>query len=445
VQLLINREDTEDAEPRVRVANAADSQGDQFFVSWYDKRKIAVKETAIYVPPGESRVLQLPRLEDNLQADHVVLRGDDHDFDNEFYVVPPRKQEVTLVYIGDDAADDAQGQQYYVRLACAGDPLRQVTIKVSEKEKPLEFATSRIAVATRKLVEKESAALQEFVTSGGILLFSPKDADAAASIAQLLDDVSLEKPKEFRDGDFVLLGEIDFAHPLFAPLSGPRYNDFTKIHFWRYSPVSLKAEAKTTVLARFDDRGPWLLHRALGKGQLFASTSGWSPDDSQLAVSSKFVPLVNNLLDIASGSTRPLEGVTIGDAVPVAAGSVITSPGGSKVTFQDAKFAQTTDPGIYRAMSGETEQAFAVNLAASESDTAVMQLEQLDQLGVKRGAAVAREERLSRMRQQRDTELEGRQKVWRWLLVGSLVFLIGESLWAGATARAAVRRMEVAS
>jgi hypothetical protein len=444
-RLLISRD--EDSEPRVRVVNAADSTGDQFFVSWFDARKSATpKETAIYVPPGESRVVRLPRPEDNLQSDRVVLRGDDQDFDNTFFVAPPRKQEVSLVYAGDDAADDAQGLQYYLRLACAGDPLRQVTVREVPKDKNLEFAAARVAVITRQLSEQDAGALKDFVTSGGVLFLAPTEA-AAATLPQLLEDVSLEKPKEHREGDFALLGEIDFTHPLFAPLSGPRYNNFTKIHFWHHRPVLLKPESQSTVLARFDDGSPWLLARPVGKGTIFAATSSWSPDDSQLAVSSKFVPLIGNLLDIAGGSTRPLEGLTIGDALPIATGNTVTKPGGSKVQAEngEAKFTQTTEPGIYRTGAADDEQLFAVNLPSSESDTALMQLEQLDQLGVRRTAAVAREERLSRMRQERDTELEGRQKVWRWLLVGSLLFLIGESMWAGIASRPTAHKTEFAT
>ena len=31
-----------------------------------------------------------------------------------------------------------------------------------------------------------------------------------------------------------MLGEIKFDHPLFAPLAGAQFNDFTKIHFWKH-------------------------------------------------------------------------------------------------------------------------------------------------------------------------------------------------------------------
>jgi len=202
-----------------------------------------------------------------------------------------------------------------------------------------------------------------------------------------------------------------------VPFANPRYNDFTKIHFWQHHPVKLKDAATTRVLARFDNGDPWLLERTLGKGRILAMTSSWSPDDSQLAVSSKFVPLVGSLLDLACGSTKPLEGVLVGESVASASGQ-----------------AQTYDsPGIHT----NGADSVAVNLAPAESDTAPMQMEQLEQLGVKRGTDLTRAERLSRIRQQRDTELEGRQKVWRWLLVACLVLLIGETLWAARAARPA--------
>ena len=97
---------------------------------------------------------------------------------------------------------------------------------------------------------------------------------------------------------------IPFTPELFAPLANPRYNDFTRIHFWSHRPVKLKSSegnSSTHVIARFDNGDPWLIESPLGKGRVIALTSGWRPDDSQLATSSKFVPLVGNLLDQACG------------------------------------------------------------------------------------------------------------------------------------------------
>ncbi len=433
VQLLVNREDGEDGEPRIRVANATDSQGDQFFVRWgSEKNDKPGEEASIYVPPGESRVLKLPRPAGNLLADRVVLRGDDQDFDNVYYVVPPRKQEVKLAYLGDDQADDPQGLLYYLQLACSGDPLRQVNIQAMPKGVALTAASdARLFVVTRLLSAGEQTALKNLLEQGRVALLAPSDDQASAILPALFDDLELLESKPVDEDAFVLLGELDFTHPLFAPLAGPRYNDFTKIHFWRHRSVALKPESKTIILARFDDGEPWLLSRAVGAGQLLALTSSWSPDDSQLAVSSKFVPLMGNLLDLACGSTKPLEGIIVGDAVPLVEAGEAAEP--------------ATEPGIFRRGSADNELTYAVNLSPAESDTAPLSLEELDQLGVRRTAEVSLDTRLTRLRQERDTELEGRQKVWRWLLVGCLLFLIGETLWAGMAARPAAKPLEVAA
>lgn len=448
VQLLTQREEAEDAEPRVRVANAADSAGDQFFVNWAVKEGAQTKEVAVYVPPGESRVVRLPRNESSLQSDRIVLRGDDQDFDNNFYVVPPRKQELDLFYLGSDAADDPEGLRYYLQLACQGDPLRQVTLREWTAEDPSPGKQDpRLFVATRKLSPAEQAQLRQVVERGStLLLVLPEDA-ATEDVSGFFDNLEVTQAKERSEDEFALLGEIDFTHPLFAPLSGPRYNDFTKIHFWQHRSLSLKPDAAAHVVAKFDNGQPWLIERKLGQGTVLLASSSWTPGDSQLAVSSKFVPVVGNLLDLACGSTKPLEGVTVGMPVPLANTDLVTTPSGMQVPWSDEQnsFTQTDEPGIYHFGSNESPQAFAVNLHPSESDTALLPLEQLDQLGVRRAAEVSAEERLTRMRQQRDSELESRQKVWRYLLVGCLLVLIGETWWAGHAARPAAKDLEVAA
>jgi hypothetical protein len=98
-------------------------------------------------------------------------------------------------------------------------------------------------------------------------------------------------------------------------------------------------------------------------------------------------------------------------------------------------FRGASQPGIYLAGSGDKEFRFAVNLAPGESDTAALPLEQLEQLGLRFDSSVPLAEQLDRLRQARDTELEGRQQVWRWLLVGCLSILILEIWWAGRAAR----------
>ncbi|MFM9966324.1 MAG: BatA domain-containing protein [Planctomycetaceae bacterium] len=509
---------------RVRVVNAADSRSDQFFVVWVSGEALAagsaktpppaasavplrttggltpparqgqVGEVAVYVPAGQSRVIRLPRGVEHLQADRIVLRGDDHDFDNTFFVVPPRKLEATLLYAGKDAAEDPEGLQLYLRLAVANDPLRQVEIRSLDDAKELALPPElapKMVVVSQPLSGELPATLKQYVERGGVVLLVPRDDDSATLLSFIEDvevvtraTVETVEGRESRGEKYLLLGDIDFTHPLFAPFASPRYNDFTKIHFWKHRPVTLKTAATTRILARFDNGDPMLLERSVGQGRVIALTSGWHPEDSQLALSSKFVPLIGALLDLACGGAEVADSVVVhqpvtlmdsrqaggnrvvsgtalaagnsqddvelespvASAIPLKAKTggltpparqehviVIRTPDGQEKRLDagHTAFSETDLPGIYRAKVGSTETRFAVNLSPTESHTAPLNLEQLEQRGVRFGADLTRVERIDRERQQRDTELESRQKVWRWLIVIALATLILETWWAG--------------
>ena len=458
LQLLPSDEDVADPQPRVRVANAADSTVDQFFVRWASatpplqtkgtrSRPIAGtsegNESAVYVPPGQSRIVRLPRPQGAASADRIALRGDDHDFDNSYYVVPLRKQEVKLLYLGPDAADDPQGMQYYLRLAVAVDPLRQVAVDAQTSEATKALADPlppQVIIVTRAVAQQTAGELVKYAERGGLVVFAPHDGEAVKCLPLLFEGLALGEDKPTSEDDFSLLGEIDFGHPLFAPLAGPRYSDFTKIHFWRHWAVQVSDGSPTRAVARFDTGEPAILERPIGKGRIVDLESSWRPDDSQLALSSKFVPLVMGLLDLACGKQTSSAAYVVGGAVPLREGRstmTVRKPDGSDVTVQAAatSFTDTSEPGIYEARGAADDLRLAVNLAAAESNTAPLALEQLEQLGVQMGPDLSRAQRLAKIRQQRDTELEARQKVWQWLLVGVLGLLVVETWWAGRAAR----------
>lgn len=450
-QVLPAEEGNELGDVRVRVVNAADSRGDQFTVEWAEPKSSGAR-TDVYVPPGQTRIIRLPRSTENLQADRVVLRGDDHDFDNTFFVVPPRKLEATLLYAGRDAAEDPEGLQLYLRLAVANDPLRQVEVRPLDVTKPLTAPGDiepKLVVVSQPVTDELRTALTKFVEQGGVLLLVPDGDEAATSVASFFDDVEFSRvaadnvgASESRSEKYLLLGEIDFTHPLLAPFASPRYSDFTKIHFWKHRAVTLKSPTITRVVARFDNGDPALLERSIGKGRVLALTSGWQPADSQLALSSKFVPLVGALLDLACGGTEVAESVAVGQPVTLSSSKqaeqiVVQTPDGREVRLDAdvSTFTETDRPGIYRTKVGSTESGFAVNLSPSESLTTPLDLEQLEQRGVRIRTELTRTQRIDRVRQQRDTELESRQKVWRWLIVVALGLLVLETWWAGRAER----------
>lgn len=450
---LPNEEGDNSTDARVRVVNAADSRSDQFFVEWQKESASrpsgnGTNSVAVNVPAGQSRVIRLPRGTDSLLADRIVQRGDDHDFDNTFFVVPPRKLEATLLYAGKDAAEDPEGLQLYLRLAVANDPLRQIEIRPLDDAKalatPMELAP-KMVIVSQSLSEELQTAVKSYVERGGVLLLVPRDDDAGSLFA-FLEDVEtprVARPEPSKGVDdaesdhalrkasgratqekYLLLGDIDFTHPLFVPFASPRYNDFTKIHFWKHRPVTLKTPSKTRVVARFDNGEPALLDRSVGSGRVLALTSGWHPEDSQLALSSKFVPIIGALLELACGGTEVAESVAVHQPVqlnpfrraggvsppvrselsdpqrtggltpPARQGEpiVVQTPDGCDVRLDAGvtTFTETDQPGIYRTKVGSTETRFAVNLSPTESNTAPLNLEQLEQRGVRFGTDLTR-------------------------------------------------------
>jgi hypothetical protein len=358
-----------------------------------------------------------------------------------------------VLYIGSDAADDESGPRHYFELATSGDPLREVIVEPVAGDSLTEFSqppAPQLAIVSKPISAGLARQLRAFAEDGGAVVVSPVNLDAAEAIPALLDDVSLATTDKAPE-EYLLLGEIDFSHPLFVPFANPRYSDFTKIHFWKRAPVVLAEPqdtepTNTKIVARFDTGEPAILEQTLGSGRIIALASGWDPENSQFALSSKFVPFVGALLDRACGSAEAMAGVAVGQPVPLpefkdTAEIQVHPPLASPVLVKPAEraFVQTTEPGVYRLTGLADEQRFAVNLAAAESNTAPLELEQFDRLGVRTAQTMSRGERLDRIRQQRDTELEGRQKIWRWLLAFALGVLIVETVWAGRAARAIAR------
>src|SRR4029077_16956039 len=135
-----------------------------------------------------------------------------------------------------------------------------------------------------------------------------------------------------------MLAEIDFSHPLFAPFADPRFSDFTKIHFWKYRRLEAPALPGAHVVAKFDSGDPAIVEVPVGKGHVIVLTSGWHSDDSQLALSTKFVPLLYSVLEFNGIASVPPEQYHVGDTVLLGAmkanvtdGLVIRGPGGSQL------------------------------------------------------------------------------------------------------------------
>ena len=433
---------------RVRVSNAADSAREQFRVGWGRSPggDFMGAPIDVYVPPGQSRVVAVPVLPDPAGMRQIVLRGDDEDFDNTAYVVPPVKRRWSVLYFGADTAGDSHGPLFFLQRALPDDSrlaVKAVEFAPSASVPPAELQEAKLYFVTDPLAPETALALRAQMLAGKTVVFAPRSALAAGTLGRLLaiEGAALE---DAQPRDYAMFGEIDFQHPLFAPFADPHYSDFTKIHIWKYRRLNAGAIPAARVLAKFDGGDPAIVEIPVGGGRLLALLTGWNPDDSQLAVSSKFVPLVYSLLDLAGGLSEQATQYQVGDAIPlspaagVSEGTTVARPDGSTIALPAGatSFGGALQPGIYLLNTGPRSFRIGVNVAASESRTEPLPPDVLERYGAPGprnppDAALAARRQVSL----RGEEAEGRQKLWRWLLGATLAALLIESALAGWTAR----------
>jgi hypothetical protein len=415
---------------RVRVTNSADASDGRFRLQWStgDER---TSELPVQVPPGESRVVRMPAASPGVTS--LVLQGDDHSFDNTWYVVSPQPESLTLLHLGNVATEPRESLLYYLGRVPLSNPQRTVAVQSRTPSELVEVPdTSKVPlVVVGSPVSSEVAArLREYVNAGGRLLVVLADEQNATKLGSSVSAIAGGEMsvQEARVDDYVMLSRIDFGHPVFQPMADPQFNDFTKIRFWSHRTVT-GLDDPWKVLARFDDGDPALAQCEVGQGRIFLLAAGWQPSASQLALSTKFIPLVFSLFDSGrrqSGTDR----YTLGQPIQFAPsqGATIRGPAGTAVEFESLEDQEAIDqPGIYEFRDAESVRRFAVNLDESESRTEAIGEDELERFGVVLGKSVTSEQAMANERQLRDRELESQQRLWQWLLVAALGLLALET------------------
>jgi hypothetical protein len=430
---------------RVGVSNDAASRRDQFELVWVDEKGLGKeKPIAVYVPAGETRVVRVPWPRDPLSYRSLQLKGDGQSFDNTLFFATGKPEDLTVLYAGSDGAGDPAGLLYYLERVFLDTPRRSVRVRAQKPGELLAWEPDRpppLIVLAAETTQENIGRLKGYVAGGGTLLYVITAPERGGTLGALAGTSTgnVEEAAPARDQ---MLGEIAFDHPIFSPFAGAQFNDFTKIHFWKHRRINDRSLGDARVLARFETGDPALIEKRTGKGRLVILASGWQPVDSQLARSSKFVPLLMSLLEPRDPVSDAAVHIVF-DPVPLPAvadstsGLVVHKPDGSVVTAAAGApfFSETDQPGLYTVDAARGARSFAVNLDPLESKTAPLHIETLEQRGCRLASHSPKDPDQEQLRNMYNVELENRQKLWRWLILAAIGVLIVET-WLAGRARA---------
>ena len=433
---------------RVRISNARESEVENFTLAWKEGGE---KLAGSFLPAGASRVMAAPPRPDESSDGVLMISGDRHDFDNQVYVARAQPQAVRILFLAEEAGNaDVGSPLFYLSRAMHKTPSIDPSVvsqSFAEFESDgKELAASNVVVVHGAAPEKTAEAVGKFAEDGGLVVAVVSEESPAESLAPILgiDGLTLAEA-EVRD--FAMLADLDFDHPVLAPFARAKVRDFTKVRTWKHRSLTLpeSAEERVRVLAEFDSGDPAWIEVLRGEGSVFAFLSGWEPRESQLALSSKFVPLVYAILGQGGFSATESKPVYVGDPLPISGPATVTLPDGSSVGVEDGvtTFFRTDQPGFYTAkVEGAEDRIFAVNLTPSESRIdPVDPVAALGDLGVavETDAAASAEalanldpaEAEKQKKRLEAEEKEDRQKLWKWLVLAVLLILILETWLAG--------------
>lgn len=424
---------------------------------------------AVDLPPGQSRLLPIPPPPEQVLA--VAVAGDQHPFDNRRYYVQPQPQQQTLGVFGPIADQPQDRLSYYLQRLPLDNAQRTVEVVV-EPSPPatLDAASTPLIVVCGNIDQAAAERYHEFLRGGGRLLYvllpltdSITADQLTASLRRLsqspaapADQAADWQVQEAGGGDYAILAQVDLGHPLLAAFADPQFADFSKIRFWAHRRLQPPNKGWRTIAA-FDDGSPALLEQLTDEhpGRLWLLTAGWQPSDSQLALSTKFLPLVfemfdtptvayagpsvvqaypgQSLAELLETGDQPLQIDVVADADGARRPLDEDTPRseesrGRLETQRNGEQRQTLQrPGVYRVRWGDQQRTVVVNLAESESQTDPLDDDALERASIRLGQLTPPAVAEATQRQLRDLELEGQQRIWQWLLIGVLGLLVLET------------------
>ncbi|MBT3604486.1 MAG: VWA domain-containing protein [Candidatus Latescibacteria bacterium] len=183
--------------------------------------------------------------------------------------------------------------------------------------------------------------LRSYIQAGGGLFLPLQKKADVQQLNKLLQGSGIEIDEAVIENAQVPISWVDLKHRIFYPFRGAKFNDFSSVRYNGYHRLKVDSG---TVLARFEGDDVMMAETSLGQGKIVIWAGGLEMDQSNLARSPRFVPLVHEVLRYLSGKSVDIPDYVVGDVVHM---------------------EQINQPGVHVAKNG---RFVGVNVSGDESD-----------------------------------------------------------------------------
>ena len=413
-----------------------------------------ISQRNVTVPADEEQIVQFKsvRFPKGNASGSIAVSFEDESItiDNRhFFVLENKTKAQVLAVNGEPNKDATQDELFFLERAInLPDLAKYSLIKTSpQKVRNYDFSNYRtVILANVKALDRETLQrLTYYVRAGGGLILALGDNVNPKTFNRFFRDLAPASLTELafksvnREAG-AILAEVDFQHSIFRLFADPGQSDPSSAQFYQY----FKAEPLTpeSALAYFDDGNPAILERKVGAGKVILFTSSLDTEWNNLPVKAIFLPLIYQTLDYVASERKGQKSLLVGDSVPLRntqlspsndSDCVVKYPSGKKVAPDGDIFDDTSEPGIYEIRKNSKTSYVAVNVDPRESDLTPIPPDELQDFVA--GVSEINIQSASFSGTKLDEQQEKNQKIWRFVILGVILLLIGETWLANRTYR----------
>jgi hypothetical protein len=423
-----------------------------------DGRRISEKRIRVDKGSAETVEFQIPSLDPGMHLAMLEIEDPDLTRDNRFYMTIEVREKTPVIVVEKQNAHAENSPSFFLTKALNVDTLSPYRLT---SVSPQNFVVSGKLLIWNDIPGGDNAVqkkLQDFVEGGGGLIVVLGDSvhspDFNRSFGSWLPVKMDEWPSNAGRSrnrpaeDFVLMTDIRLDHPIFEPFDKPHSGTFSNAKF--YSHCRILAGSGADVLARFDNGDSALVSMEIGEGRVLLFTSSADSSCNDLPLKAVYAPFWQQVLRYLENFEEEQHWLNIGDVlVPervllkqglLQTGMmdsdevvVILDPMKQRLDMTPGSESVVTESaGFYEIRTMSLNTSVAVNTSPEESDLTHCDAEEMTAGWISSQPAAFSQDASSAPEEQ-----ERHQRIWGFLLLAAVLFLISESMLSNGGLRGA--------